>query len=131
MNFGDVFTVSDRGEELSRDCKFPQTNRWNGSLKNPTFARSSSLRSPRRRGDMMSAVSTAKMISITEPIAKPVKDEIVSFNGWAPLTRVARKIGRDPQTLKRWAKRGIVETKLIAATVYVRCADIEHMFSAT
>ena len=72
----------------------------------------------------------AKPMSQAETIARPVETEVISVNGWAPLGKVARKLARHPTTLKRWARRGVIEAKLINGIYYVKCAQIEQMFAA-
>jgi hypothetical protein len=71
----------------------------------------------------------AKSISQAETIARPVDTDVISVNGWAPLGLVARKIGKHPATLKRWAKRGTIEAKLIRGVYHVKAAEIESMFA--
>jgi hypothetical protein len=68
-------------------------------------------------------------LSQSEAIAQPSDREVISINGWAPLAKVARKLAKHPTTLKRWAKRGTIEAKMIHGVYYVKCAEIEKMFA--
>jgi hypothetical protein len=59
------------------------------------------------------------------PAAPPVA--VLSINGWAALSNVAREIGRHPRTLRRWADKGLIKIKKFGGIYYVRPEQFEKV----